>query len=89
MIMSDTITVRKNWKKKISALCNNVTSYSSYRLDNNFIGETIRTSIDNFENMVLSDIQGHSSLTYNKKTGKCVLHHHSNHWITWINKIDW
>ena len=86
--MSVIVTVRKNWKKKLENLCQGVDSFTSYRLDNGFVGEKIETG-ENFGDVISLNVRRNSKLTYDKASGVCVLHHHSNHWIEWTNKINW
>lgn len=83
------VTVRRNWKKKIEALCEGVTFFNSYSLSTNFVGNTIETSdMLAFVTKELNDMR-HTRFTYNKETGACCLHVHSNLWFDWHKKIDW
>jgi len=84
-------TVKRNWKKKISAICEGVSTYTCYSLDSNFEGVKVDTDSDKMKYMVekyLKDLH-RSTLTYNKETGSCCLHIHSNLWYDWSNKINW
>jgi hypothetical protein len=92
------ITVRKNWKKKIQAICAGVKEIKIYSLDNGFIGETANipetdeTAPEQYlENLVNSELGSHKSvsLTYIKETGAVCLRIHSNLWYTFENKIKW
>ena len=92
------ITVRKNWKKKIQAICAGVREMRIYSLDNGFVGELANIPEDDqtapeqyLENLVNSKLGSHKSakLTYIKETGAVCLHIHSNLWYTFENKIKW
>lgn len=86
------ITVRKNWRKKIEALCEGVESITSYRLDNNFEGVNIPTTDKEpgwLVRFVNTELGMRATLSYNKENGYITLHIHSNHWYEWTNKIDW
>ncbi len=87
--MSNTVTVRKNWKKKIEALTLGNPTLISYSLDSNFEGQDYTDS--NTKDMVIKTLDTYrsASLHYNKDTGHCCLHIHSNHWIEWVQKIQW
>ena len=90
--MSNTITVRKNWKKKIEQLCEGVYSITSYSLDSNFTGVDIPTADkepDWLIKFVNREIGMRSRLSYDKDNGNITLHVHSNQWYEWNNKIDW
>lgn len=83
------VTVKRNWKKKILALCAGNPVVTSYSLPNNFIGhEFTPEDMLAFVEKENDNYRG-SNLTYNKETGVCTLHVHSNLWYTWTNKIDW
>ena len=83
------VTVRRNWKKKIEALCEGVTSFKSYALSSNFEGTKIDTSdMLAFVQKELADMH-RTRFSYNKETGACCLHVHSNLWMSWNKKIDW
>lgn len=83
------ITVRKNWNKKIVALCDGVKSITRCSLDNGFKGEEMTLQTTNITEFVKSLVKDRARLTYNKKTGHCNLHVHSNLWYDWVNKIEW
>lgn len=87
--MSD-ITVRRNWKKKITAL-SNVTKYSVYSLSGDFKECILDTTPTEMEAFIIKELTTfrHSRLSYNKETGACCLHIHSNLWFQWNCKIDW
>lgn len=90
--MSNTVTVRKNWKKKIKAICDGVSVIKKYSLDNNFSGEEIVVGSGSnipFEEFVISCMESRSNLVYDKETGICTLRFHSNLWYEWSNKIQW
>lgn len=86
---TNTVTVRKNWKKKIQALTDGNPTLTSYTLGSNFEGQ--KYTDNNTEGMVKETLDTYrgASLRYNKDTGHCCLHIHSNHWIEWIQKINW
>ena len=83
------VTVRRNWKKKIQALCEGVTSYRAYSLNNNFVGCTVPT--DDMLKFVQHELDTmfRTRFSYNKETGECCLHVHSNLWFSWNKKINW
>ena len=85
-----TITVRRNWKKKIEALTAGNPIVTIYTLDNCFVGEDIKrmTDMTAWLNRELGSML-RSDLRYNKDTGHCVLHIHSNLWFEWNQKISW
>ena len=92
------VTVRKNWKKKIQAICAGVKEIKIYSLDNGFSGELANIPEDDqtapeqyLENLVNSELRSHKAvkLTYIKETGAVCLHVHSNLWYNWTNKIEW
>ena len=73
-----TVVVRKNWKKKIEALCAGNPTVTVYSLENNFIGEDFKPeNMMEFVKRNNDSIRG-SRLTYNKVTGNCCIHVHSN-----------
>jgi hypothetical protein len=90
-----TITVRRNWKKKIDYICGHVKDVKVFSLSNNFSGGTHQgidysnpTAVRDFVVKELND-GPRTKLTYNKENGHCTLHVHSNLWFSWVNKIDW
>ena len=92
--MSNTITVRKNWKKKILALTVGNPEVAVYSLSNGFTADTFRfknlgvNSLTAWVTKELDTFRG-SYLRYDKDTGRCVIHCHSNLWYEWTQKIDW
>jgi len=91
------ITVRKNWKKKIQAICAGVKEIKIYSLENGFIAESANIPDTNaplgpkyLENLVVTELsKPYTTLTYIKETGAVCLHMHSNLWYNWTNKIEW
>ncbi len=85
------VTVKKNWKKKIEAICNITTGpVKSYSLSSNFSGVTLDTiTPESLLELVNKEIGFRSRLTYNKDNGAVCLHVHSNQWYSWVNKINW
>lgn len=92
------ITVRKNWKKKIQAICTGVKEINIFSLENGFVPEVASIPEDDqtlpeqyLENLVNSELGGHKSvnLIYDKETGAAILHIHPNLWYSWTNKIEW
>ena len=83
------ITVKRNWKKKILALTVGNPVMTSYRLDSNFKG--IEFTPEDAHKWVVENNTNYrgSDLTYDKETGRCCLHFHSNHWVEWTQKINW
>ena len=82
------VTVRKNWKKKIEALCEGVDTFTSFSLQSDFVGVDIKTyDMLSFVNKELES--SYTKLTYNKVSGVCCIHVHSNLWFNWTKKIDW
>ena len=83
------ITVRRNWKKKIKALTDDVKSFTSYSLSSNFEGIEVPT--DDMYSFVQKELSQmfRTRFSYNKETGACCLHVHSNLWFQWTKKIDW
>ena len=83
------VTVKRNWKKKMEAICNYTGAVKSYSLRNNFSGvEFTPEDMKAFVERENDNYRG-SRLTYNKETGACCIHVHSNQWYSWNNKIDW
>lgn len=83
------VVVKRNWKKKIAALCEGVTSFTSYSLSSDFVGVEVSTiDMESFVKKELADMR-HTTLTYNKETGACCIRVHSNLWFQWVKKIDW
>ena len=92
------ITVRKNWKKKIQAICAGVKEINIFSLENGFVPEVASIPEDDqtlpeqyLENLVNSELGSHKivNLVYNKVTGVATLRIHSNLWYTFENKIKW
>jgi len=83
------LTVKRNWKKKIKALCDYDGPVRCYSLANCFSGEEFTP--ENMETFVARENDNYrgSNLTYNKVSGACVIHVHSNLWYEWTNKINW
>ena len=87
--MADTVTVKRNWKKKITAICEGVRHFEVYSLSNDFTGKLVLTEdMEEFIKHEMSQMH-RSTLTYCKSTGVASLHIHSNLWYTWVNKIEW
>jgi len=87
--MSNTVVVKRSWKKRIAALCAGKPTVTSYSLSNQFIGhDFVPEDMEAFVEKENDNYRG-SRLTYNKDTGACCISVHSNQWYSWTNKIDW
>jgi hypothetical protein len=89
MASTEYVTVRKNWKKKIEALCEGMTEMDVFSLETQFRSGVVYRVEEGILETVTNMINGRAKLTYNKVTGGCSVRVHSNLWYSWTNKIEW